>query len=68
MAETGVEIEIVEALTKKDEFEWMSLFEENKKKAQDLQSQIAQTEREIDQMVYELYGLTNEEIEIVENS
>ena len=58
----------VPTLTKKDEFEWMSLFEENKKKAQDLQTQINQTEREIDQMVYELYGLTEEEIQIVENS
>ena len=55
-------------LTKKDEFEWMELFEENKKKAQELQSQIDKTEKEIDQMVYELYGLTDEEIEIVENS
>lgn len=55
-------------LTKKDEFEWMELFEENKKKAQELQSQIDRTEKEIDQMVYELYGLTDEEIEIVENS
>ena len=55
-------------INKKDEFEWMPLFEENKKKAQNLQTQINQTEREIDQMVYELYGLTEEEIKIVENS
>jgi hypothetical protein len=54
------------ALTKKDEFEWLELFEDNKKKAQALQIQIAQTEKEIDQMVYELYGLTEEEIAIVE--
>ncbi len=55
-------------LTKKDEFEWLDLFEENKQKAQDLQTQITQTDKEIDQMVYELYGLTQEEIAIVENS
>lgn len=55
-------------LTKKDEFEWMEFFEENKKKAQELQSQISSTEIKIDQMVYELYGLTEEEIEIIENS
>ena len=55
-------------LTKKDEFEWLELFEENKKKVQGLQFQIAQIGKEIDQMVYELYGLTQEEIEIVENS
>ena len=60
--------EAMPILTKKDEFEWLELFEENKKKAQDLQSQINQTEKEIDTMVYELYGLTQEEIEIVENS
>lgn len=55
-------------LTKKDEFEWLDLFEENKQKAQALQTQINQTDKEIDQMVYELYGLTEEEIAIVEAS
>lgn len=55
-------------LTKKDEFEWMELFESKKKEAQELQTQIQQTEKQIDQMVYELYGLTEEEIEIVENN
>lgn len=60
--------DIIMPLTKKDEFEWMELFEENKKKAQDLQNQISQTEQQIDQMVYELYGLSVEEIRIVENS
>lgn len=55
-------------LTKKDEFEWLELFEDNKKKAQDLQTQITQTEKAIDTMVYDLYGLTQEEREIVENS
>ena len=34
-------------LTKKDEFEWLDLFEENKQKVQDLQSQINQTDKEI---------------------
>ena len=56
------------ALTKKDEFEWLDLFEENKKKAKELQVQIDESEKEIDQMVYELYGLTPEEIVIIENS
>ena len=55
-------------LTKKDEFEWMELFEENKKKVVDLKTQIDQTDREIDRMVYALYGLTEEEIAIVEGS
>ena len=55
-------------LTKKDEFEWMDLFEENKPKAQTLKSQIETTEKAIDKMVYELYGLSEEEIKIVEQS
>ena len=46
----------------------MELFEENKKKAVALQQQITQTEKEIDQMVYELYDLTDEEIAIIEKS
>ncbi|HEA31415.1 MAG TPA: hypothetical protein ENH91_15715 [Leeuwenhoekiella sp.] len=58
----------IATLTKKDEFDWMELFEENKQKAVQLQQKITQTEQEIDQMVYELYGLTEEEIQIVENS
>tara|TARA_R110002049_G_scaffold101964_3_gene247251 strand:+ start:11390 stop:14584 length:3195 start_codon:yes stop_codon:yes gene_type:complete len=61
-------LEEVPTLTKKDEFEWLDLFEENKQKAQALQAQINQTDKEIDQMVYELYGLTEDEIKIVENS
>ena len=63
-----VKLSAIPELTKKDEFEWMELFEENKKKALELQQQIAATDREIDQMVYQLYGLTEEEIEIVENN
>lgn len=55
-------------LTKKDEFEWLELFEVNKNKAQELKTQITQTEKDIDDMVYDLYGLTQEERDIVENS
>lgn len=55
-------------LTKKDEIEWMDLFEDYKKQAQDLKAQIDKTDAAIDQMVYELYGLSEEEIRIVENS
>jgi hypothetical protein len=55
-------------LTKKDEFEWMELFEERKKKVLELQAEIDKTDREIDRMVYALYGLTEEEIRIVEES
>ena len=56
------------SLTKKDEFELMELFEDQKKQALELKAQIDQTDREIDQMVYELYGLTEEEIRIVEEA
>ena len=54
------------SLSKKDEFEWMELFEDNKKKALALKAEIDKTDKEIDQMVYALYGLTEEEIKIVE--
>ena len=56
------------SLTKRDEFEWLELFEENKQKAKELQIQINKTDKQIDAMVYVLYGLTDEEIKIVENS
>ena len=46
----------------------MEVFETKKAEAQNLKSQIDKIDDEIDQMVYELYGLTKEEIEIVENS
>lgn len=55
-------------LTKQEEIEWMDVFEIKKKEIFDLQSQIDQSDKEIDHMVYELYGLTEEEIQIVENS
>ena len=57
-----------EKLSKMDEMEWMEVFETNKSEAQTLKAEIDKTDTEIDQMVYELYGLTKEEIEIVENS
>ena len=48
--------------------DWFDRFDRFKKKALELKSQIDQTDKEIDYMVYELYGLTEEEIQIVENS
>ena len=53
-------------LTLSEEAEWMQYFNEQKQKAQTLKSEIDKTDREIDRMVYELYGLTEEEIGIVE--
>src|SRR5690554_1336779 len=55
-------------LSKLDEMEWMEVFETKKKEALELKAEIDKTDREIDGMVYELYGLTEEEIKIVENS
>lgn len=49
-----------------EEAEWMKYFEEQKAKANAIQQVIDKTDKEIDQMVYELYGLTEEEIKIVE--
>ncbi|MCH2218516.1 MAG: hypothetical protein MK076_10690, partial [Flavobacteriales bacterium] len=54
-----------EKLSKVDEMDWMELFETKKAEAQTLKAEI-QTDKEIDQMVYELYGLTEKEIQIVE--
>lgn len=51
-----------------EEAEWMQYFNEQKEKAQTLKSEIDKTDREIDQMVYELYGLTYEEIRLVEGT
>ena len=59
---------VAEKLSKSDEMEWMELFEKKKAEAQTLKSDIDKTDREIDQMVYELYGLTHEEIRIVEGT
>jgi len=49
-----------------DEAEWEEYFNKEAKKAQDLKANIDATDREIDQMVYKLYELTEEEIKIVE--
>jgi len=56
----------IKELSKLDEMDWMEVFETKKAEAQALKHQINQTDKEIDAMVYELYGLTDEEIEIVE--
>ena len=58
----------IKELTKLDEMDWMDVFETKKAEAQNLKQQINATDKEIDAMVYELYGLSEEEIKIVENS
>jgi len=46
--------------------EWLALFENDKKEVLALQNQINITDKEIDQMVYKLYDLSDDEIKIVE--
>jgi hypothetical protein len=55
-------------LSLSEEAEWESYFTAEAKKALDLKSQIEKTDKEIDQMVYALYELTEDEIKIVEGS
>ncbi|MEO0041738.1 MAG: hypothetical protein RL329_1186 [Bacteroidota bacterium] len=43
------------------------MFEIEKAASVSLQTQIATTETALDKMVYALYGLTDEEIQIIEN-
>jgi type I restriction-modification system DNA methylase subunit len=55
-------------LTLSEEAEWEDYFMQESKKALELKATIDATDKAIDAMVYELYGLTEEEIKIVENS
>jgi type I restriction-modification system DNA methylase subunit len=55
-------------LTLSEEAEWMQYFKEQKEKVFSAKSEIEKTDKEIDRMVYELYGLTEQEIKIVEES
>jgi len=48
--------------------EWEEYFTTYKNEIDQLQDEINTTDKELDQMVYELYGLTEDEIKIVEES
>jgi hypothetical protein len=52
-------------LTLVQQDEWEEYFNKNVSECQQLSAQIAQTDNEIDQRVFDLYGLTQEEREIV---
>lgn len=56
------------SLSLAEQAEWMDYFNQHKVKAEELKAQIDQTDKEIDHMVYELYGLTEDEIAIVEEN
>jgi len=55
-------------LSLSDEAEWEDYFLQEQKKALELKATIESTDREIDRMVYQLYGLTADEIQIVEQA
>ena len=53
-------------LSLKEEMEWEEIFLEKKEEAEKVKNEIEMTDKEIDGMVYELYGLSEEEIKIIE--
>ena len=60
--------ELKQKVTPKTKLEWLEVFEDTKKSLQEIQTQIAATDKEINALVYQLYGLTDEEIAVVEAS
>ena len=52
-------------LSLKDQDEWEDYFEDYKKEILELKSEINKCDREIDEMVFDLYGLSDEEREVV---
>jgi hypothetical protein len=55
-------------LTLEEEAEWMDYFNKKKAEALALQAEIDRLDREIDEMVYDLYGLSEEERRVVEDN
>lgn len=55
-------------LSLKEQDEWEDYFNEYKKDLLSLKDEIEKTDNEINKMVYKLYGLTKEEIKIIEES
>ncbi len=53
-------------LTLAEEAEWLVYFTEQQAKAHALQAEIDRTDAAIDALVYQLYGLTEEEVKVVE--
>ena len=53
-------------LSLKEEIEWEEIFLEKKEEAEKVKNEIEMTDKEIDKIVYELYGLSEEEIKIIE--
>ena len=55
-------------LSLSDEANWEDYFIAEKEKADILNNEITKTDKEIDKMVYELYGLSDDEIKVIEES
>ena len=55
-------------LSLKEEIEWEEIFIEKKEEVEKVKNEIEITDKEIDGMVYELYGLSEEEIRVVERN
>ena len=55
-------------LSLKDEMEWEEIFLEKKEEAEKVKNEIEMTDKEIDRMVYELYELSEEEVNIIERN
>jgi nitrogen fixation/metabolism regulation signal transduction histidine kinase len=54
-------------LSLKQQDEWEEYFNEYRAECRNFVGQIEATDKKIDRMVYALYGLTEEEVEIIEN-
>ncbi len=61
-------IKVKKTLTITEEAQWLEYFHIQKQKALDIKSKIDATDKEIDQVVYKLYDLTEEENKIVEGA
>jgi hypothetical protein len=55
-------------LTLSQKSDWMEFFENEKVKIHHLLFEIDKENNDVDRLVYRLYGLTEEEIQIVENN
>ena len=57
-----------DSLTKTEEMEWLEIFENNKTETNALKTELKNIENRIDNLVAELYELTEKEIDLVENA
>jgi hypothetical protein len=52
----------------RDQDEWAEYFDQTRTACRTLTTQIITTDQQIDRMVYDLYGLTEEETQTIENN